>query len=60
MRYPDGYWSEVGLRSFELMENTPNLDGETAYWLARQQVDKENMEKQRQIRLLDLAYGVEA
>lgn len=56
MRYPDNYWSTVAARAGHLQDKNPKLDGNTAYWLARHQIDVERIEKDRQIQIFDALY----
>ncbi len=55
-RYSDNYWSKVTARAGHLQDKTPSLSGDDAYWLARHQIDVEQLEKDRQTRLFDALY----
>jgi hypothetical protein len=40
MNEPKGYWSSVFYQATQLMKSRPQINGETAFWLARSIVDQ--------------------
>ncbi len=50
------YWERVRLRAFDIQDKNKGIGGEDAYWLARDQIDKEIIAEDRQLRLQDTFY----
>ena len=45
------YWTLIADRAFSLQDSFPIMDGDTAYKMARNQIDMELQEKDKQLRI---------
>jgi len=50
---PRGYWTRVFDQAASLLRARPELNGDTAYWLARRMVDQALAEQEREKALFE-------
>ncbi len=57
MKYGKKYWSTVCARACAIQDLEPKIYPVASYWLARNQVDAEIVERDKQLELLDQVYA---